>query len=83
MKQVLDIDTTSVDFSGLNIVVMDSASNYDTKVLDITIIDINDNAPTFTSDYFTAVVDDGTGSGEWLEKQVTGEMISLIGVFHH
>ncbi|XP_071099220.1 protocadherin-16-like [Haliotis cracherodii] len=64
MKQVLDIDTTSVDFSGLNIVVMDSASNYDTKVLDITIIDINDNAPTFTSDYYTAVVDDDTGSGQ-------------------
>ncbi|XP_046564845.1 cadherin-23-like [Haliotis rubra] len=64
MKEVIDIDTTSVDFSGLSIVVMDSASNYDTKVLDITIIDINDNAPTFTSDYYTAAVDEGTGSGQ-------------------
>ncbi|XP_067654380.1 cadherin-23-like [Haliotis asinina] len=63
MKEVIDIDTTSVDFSGLNIVVTDSASNYDSKALAISIIDINDNAPTFTSDYYSAEVYDGTGPG--------------------
>ncbi|XP_067654356.1 protocadherin Fat 4-like [Haliotis asinina] len=83
MLSRLDVDTMSVSYlDNLTIEVQDVAGLKDVKALNLTIVDVDDNSPTFSENSYTITVTENSTTGTILLLNCTDPDKGLYGQFN-